>query len=176
MAVDRIGQVQGSIEDEQVAGIAKDTADNLSRLLAQKQKAGQESALMQQKIAAAQNLAEQRPGQGVNVEGVGIQPGMTWYRNMQMDAKALQGASSVYNKALPKMHDQLNTYNELFTRVNDPTNPLTAGELKTLLIRANGVNRYNQQEANGFIQNTAQQYGAKAANFFGLPDTADVFR
>ncbi len=84
-----------------------------------------------------------------------------------LDQKNMTGAVSMYNHALPKVADKADAANKLMDQMNDPSNPLTAGVTKSLLIRLHGMNRYNQEEAGDMIKKTAQSYGANIGNIFG---------
>lgn len=63
------------------------------------------------------------------------------------EENARQKAIANYNKSLPKLQATFQAANEGIQFVNDPRNPGSLGQARTLALKAMGMNRYNENEA-----------------------------
>lgn len=70
---------------------------------------------------------------------------------------ARQKAIQNYNKSLPKLQQQFQAANEGLSFVNDPKNIGSVGQAKTLMLKAMGMNRFNEDEARAVLPSTLHQ-------------------
>ncbi len=70
------------------------------------------------------------------------------------EAQAIAAANKQYNSGLPKIQQVIQAAGEGLDATNDPTNPGSLGQARTLMLKAMGMNRYNEQEAKAVLPPT----------------------
>ncbi len=76
-------------------------------------------------------------------------------QSQQRGGKALSHAYDTYMKAFPDVQKRGQAVSEGLEAINDPQQIGSIGQAKTLMIKNLGMNRYNQQEGNALVPNTA---------------------
>lgn len=88
-------------------------------------------------------------------------------KNQQGDAMARQQANKAYMAGLPKLQQQAQAASEGLDFSNDPSNPGSLGQARTLMLKAMGMNRYNEQEAKAVLPPALQGHVAMLFNAVG---------
>lgn len=112
----------------------------------------------QRDISATEQLQDRAPDSASVAYGkahIGSDP----YAKMQMQqTKGVQGAvqqvNQTYNRGLDPLQKKISAAQEGLTAINDPQNPGSLGQARTLMLRSMGMNRYNEQEAKAVLPPT----------------------
>lgn len=109
-------------------------------------------------IGSLKRLQQEAPdGASVKVgeASVGVDPyAKMMMMQQQSGAKAVKGALDYYNKNAVKLHDRVTAAEEGLSVTNDPNNIGSTGQARTLMIKAMGMNRYNEAEAQAVLPPT----------------------
>lgn len=150
-----------------------DQARKTDQLRAYLQQKGQEAAL-KRNTEAAQNLFDTNKGKGggaaeVSDSGVKISdkqfnPYQYTHQQVNGDAAARMKANQTYNAGLPKIQQVAQAAAEGLEAANDPQNMGSLGQARTLMLKAMGMNRYNNDEAKAVLPPTLYSYAATLFN------------
>jgi hypothetical protein len=97
----------------------------------------------------------------------GVDPTIALHKQQLTDqSKALDKVNSDYTKAIPKLQDQAAALEEYKGALANP-NQMTIGTVKSLALKAMGMNRYNKDEANAVLPPSVQGIAANIMNMGG---------
>lgn len=92
-------------------------------------------------------------------------------RQQNGDASARMAANKAYNSGLPKIQQVAQAASEGLDAVNDPQNIGSLGQARTLMLKAMGMNRYNEQEAKAVLPPTLYSYASNLFNQGGADNS-----
>lgn len=91
--------------------------------------------------------------------------------NMKGEASAIAQAQKTYNAGLPKIQQVGSAAAEGLEASNDPSNMGSLGQARTLMLKAMGMNRYNEQEAKAVLPQSLQGLASNIFNMAGGDET-----
>lgn len=109
-------------------------------------------------------------GAGVHMGDVSIQTdpyAKQQQHQTDQEAKASKAAFDSYSKQTGKLPQVINSVNEIMDQLKDP-NGISPGIIKTKMISALGMNRYNAQEAAALLPPTAREKLEGLLTFTGM--------
>lgn len=115
--------------------------------------------------------APEGSGAAVTPEGAsytrGINPLALQNKQVQGDSQARSAAGKAYMSGLPKIQDIATAASEGLDLSNDPQNIGSIGQARTLMLKAMGMKRYNEQEAKAVLPSSLQGHVATIFNSAG---------
>lgn len=122
-------------------------------------------------LQGIQKLQQVSP-EGASVKAGGMASGVdpmarAVLMQQQGSVKAIKGATDYYNKNVSKLQDKANAAEEGLNATNDPNNMGSVGQARTLMLKAMGMNRYNEQEAKAVMPPTLHSQLANMMNSTG---------
>ncbi len=132
---------------------------------------------IQASIGGLQQMSEQGlvpEGGSASVEGtsVGADPyAKLMGKQMQGGAHAIEAAQKTYNSGLQKIMPAAQAASEGMQLMSDPKNTGSLGQARTLMLKAMGMNRYNEQEAKAVLPPSLQGTVSQIFNSAGGDET-----
>ncbi len=163
---------KGAQEGQNEQALAK-----LKSYLAPQQAGAEQAAKNKENLATLQSpqFQDQLNNGGSAAAGdlhVGADPYAHVQQNqLKGEAQAIAAANKQYASGLPKIQQVVQAAGEGLEATNDPTNPGSLGQARTLMLKAMGMNRYNEEEAKAVLPPTLQGYVSGLFNQAGGDQT-----
>lgn len=120
-------------------------------------------------ISNAQAMAKANPGSAVSTDRTSINPMPSIKQAQQanqVETQALNKAYGLYNSGAKGLSGKLDTLEEA-TNVLSKPNQMTLGTMRSLVLRASGLNRFNDEEAKNLVPPTAQGAFSRIGSWAG---------